>query len=218
VRRVSTSCLYILSFHLASPARLNTESAFGIVTLASLFPVLSVQLLAFALMAFRSAADVSAHSSGAEAWWERSPVKEVLLSLRAVVPLAGALFLIARVVLSRAPLTRSGSSTELQLIDSSSADYQIASSHSQEDLSSEPDGPPIDTSVNWVQIGIGFGAAQLGMILFNFGLRYGLEPLAQQVGSLLPGAYKQTAALPKSPLYSYPVEFPFHYFLSLILL
>lgn len=191
------SC-FLFNAYLASSAVTTESSAFGIVTLASLFPVLSVQILAGLLSLFRSASDVKARISTNSHWWDHSPVKELVLSLRAVVPLAAALLLIARITVANRPSAPYEASTELQLIDSHSSDIP---GESQENLNSS-----IASPVNWIQIWIGIFAAQCGMILFNLGLRYGLEPLAQQVGSLLPGAYKSVTALPESPFYSQPVH------------
>jgi hypothetical protein len=80
-------------------------SGFGIVTLASLLPVLGVLLLAFhAAGTFTpaeiAAAAVAAGQGAAEpAWYERSPGLEVILGIRAILPLVLFLLLVLKLVL-----------------------------------------------------------------------------------------------------------------------
>jgi hypothetical protein len=82
-------------------------SGFGIVTLASLFPIIGVLLLALYVAATSSPAEISAAAAAgagaaALAWYERSPVVEVILGIRAILPLVLFLFLILRLVLKQA--------------------------------------------------------------------------------------------------------------------
>ncbi|HEY5789796.1 MAG TPA: DUF1538 domain-containing protein [Gammaproteobacteria bacterium] len=80
-------------------------SGFGIVTLASLFPVLGVMLLGLALAASGDAEQVllqaqALQQAAAEpAWYERTPGAEVVGGLRAVVPLVLFLFLVLHYLL-----------------------------------------------------------------------------------------------------------------------
>ena len=79
-------------------------SGFGIVTLASLFPVIGVLLLAFYVAGTTTPAEVLAAAAagpqlGTLAWYERSPTIEVILGLRAILPLVLFLFIILRLVL-----------------------------------------------------------------------------------------------------------------------
>ena len=84
-------------------------SGFGIVTLASLFPIIGVLLLAFyvagtvtpAEIIAAAAAAAEAHSD-ALAWYARSPGVEVVLGIRAILPLVLFLFVILRLVLKEA--------------------------------------------------------------------------------------------------------------------
>jgi hypothetical protein len=86
-------------------------SGFGIVTLASLFPIIGVLLLALYVAATVTPAEVLAaaaaagSNAGALAWYERSPWVEVVLGLRAILPLVLFLFLILKLVLKE-PLPR----------------------------------------------------------------------------------------------------------------
>jgi hypothetical protein len=82
-------------------------SGFGIVTLASLFPILGVLLLtlyvsytvtpAEIIEAARQAAAVA--QAVEPAWYERSPGEEFILGVRAILPLVLFLFVVLRVVL-----------------------------------------------------------------------------------------------------------------------
>ena len=80
-------------------------SGFGIVTLASLFPIGGVLLLLLFVASTASPAELiaaAAHATslGAEpAWYERSPGLEIVLGIRAILPLVAFLFLVLSVIL-----------------------------------------------------------------------------------------------------------------------
>jgi hypothetical protein len=70
----------------------NALSGFGIVTLASLFPVLAVQLLSLYLYQTQSVdhllhAATQIASTSVLPWYEQSPVFEIIMGVRAIVPL-----------------------------------------------------------------------------------------------------------------------------------
>ncbi len=82
----------------------SSLSGFGIVTLASLFPVLGVMGLSFFVAATVTPeaileAAVAATTEGSAAWYEISPVAEIVGGIRAIVPLVLFLLLILKVVL-----------------------------------------------------------------------------------------------------------------------
>ena len=84
----------------------SSLSGFGIVTLASLFPVLGVMILAFYLAstttpeAIIAAASAAAATAGeVSAWHEQTPFAEIIGGLRAIVPLVLFLLLILKVLL-----------------------------------------------------------------------------------------------------------------------
>ncbi len=83
----------------------SSLSGFGIVTLASLFPIISVQILAVYVSLVISpeeivaAATQTAATAAPAAWHGRSPWIETLNGLRAIVPLVLFLFLVMRLVL-----------------------------------------------------------------------------------------------------------------------
>jgi len=87
----------------------SSLSGFGIVTLASLFPVLGVMLLALAAAALHTPADIlgnvaalapaAPEPGGGPAWFERTPWMETLAGIRAIVPLVVFLFVVMLAVL-----------------------------------------------------------------------------------------------------------------------
>jgi hypothetical protein len=82
-------------------------SGFGIVTLASLFPVLGVMLLAIYVASTTTPAEImeaARLAAGAvqdlqAPWYERSPGVEIVLGVRAIVPLVIFLFLVLKLIL-----------------------------------------------------------------------------------------------------------------------
>ena len=90
-------------------------SGFGIVTLASLFPIAGVLLLAFYISFTQSPAEIieaarmaSAAAGNMEtAWYQSSPGEEIILGIRAILPLVIFLYLVLRFVLHE-PLKNPG--------------------------------------------------------------------------------------------------------------
>ena len=82
-------------------------SGFGIVTLASLFPILGVMLLAIYVASTVTPAEIieaarltaSAAQDVSLPWYQRSPGAEVILGIRAIAPLVIFLFLVLKLVL-----------------------------------------------------------------------------------------------------------------------
>jgi len=83
----------------------SSLSGFGIVTLASLFPIIAVQLLAVYVSLVSTPEAIVAAAATAEAvsadpvWYGRTPWLEILGGLRAILPLVLFLFLVMRYVL-----------------------------------------------------------------------------------------------------------------------
>jgi hypothetical protein len=90
-------------------------SGFGIVTLASLFPILGVLMLSMYVSTTVSPAEVveaARHAASAvvderPAWYERSPGAEIVLGVQAILPLVIFLLLVQKVVL-REKMDRAG--------------------------------------------------------------------------------------------------------------
>ena len=83
----------------------STLSGFGIVTLASLFPIMGVMCLGLWLSSqmtpdqiIQAAASMSGAATEPQ-WFEKTPWVEVILAVRAIVPLVIFLFLVMKVVL-----------------------------------------------------------------------------------------------------------------------
>lgn len=79
----------------------NPLSGFGIVTLASLFPAMAVMLAALWLqdkVPVPPAFVAVAHET-ATRWWEMTPFQDILLALRAILPLVLLLMLVQRFIL-----------------------------------------------------------------------------------------------------------------------
>jgi hypothetical protein len=81
-------------------------SGFGIVTLASLFPILGVLLLTLFLASTTTPAEIIEAAKAASAmsvtepgWFERSPGVEIMLGVRAILPLCIFLFLVLKLIL-----------------------------------------------------------------------------------------------------------------------
>ena len=81
-------------------------SGFGIVTLASLFPILGVLLLILFIASVATPTEIIEAARAAAAasdvqlpWYERSPVEEIVLGVRAILPLCIFLFLVLKLVL-----------------------------------------------------------------------------------------------------------------------
>lgn len=145
-------------------------SGFGIVTLASLFPIIGVFCLAF-FISFTTpvdvvmAAAVEAKALAANAvpsWHEQTPGQEVILGVRAIAPLVIFLFGVLYIVLKE------------ELKNAGTVVYGIC-------------------------------LAMLGMVVFNFGLTYGLAALGDQTGGTVPGAFMEVTGLSGSPYFSYAV-------------
>jgi hypothetical protein len=84
----------------------NPLSGFGVVTLASVFPVVGVLLLAMIVATTTSPAEIIAGAAQAAAaaqavpaWYEESPGIDVILGIRAILPLVLFLFVVLRYVL-----------------------------------------------------------------------------------------------------------------------
>lgn len=140
-------------------------SGFGIVTLASILPVLGVLVLGIILSlttpvdAIQAAVAATARvQPDGFAFLSQSPWAEIRFALQAILPLIAFLVLLLRLVL-REPLQ---------------------------------DAREVIT---------GLAFCQVGMIVFNLGLTYGLAKLGAQAGSLLPAAFVALPALPGTPIY-----------------
>jgi hypothetical protein len=77
----------------------NNIPGFGLVTLASLFPIMAVLVLAIILREVAPASIAAASVAGDVSWFDAPAVQSVVLSIRAIVPLALFLLFVLYVVL-----------------------------------------------------------------------------------------------------------------------
>ena len=82
----------------------NSLSGFGIVTLASIFPIIGVMSLGIVLSLTVTPEEILAAAQGMNvvsepAWYETTPGEEIVLGIRAIIPLVLFLLLIMKVVL-----------------------------------------------------------------------------------------------------------------------
>lgn len=84
----------------------NQLSGFGIVTLASLFPILGVMCLLVYISLSTSPAEIiqaanlaAAQATTTPAWYETSPGQEIVIGFRAILPLVLFLFFVLKVIL-----------------------------------------------------------------------------------------------------------------------
>jgi hypothetical protein len=83
----------------------SSLSGFGIVTLASLFPIIAVMLLAIYVSYATSPEAIIEAARSAQivrqelGWFEKTPVTEILAGIRAIVPLVVFLFFVLKVIL-----------------------------------------------------------------------------------------------------------------------
>lgn len=280
-------------------------SGFGVVTLASVLPVTTVQLLALFTYLSVDRDHIIANSDNTvvvESAWEKSPVREVVFGLRAIMPLTLFLFFILKIVL-RSPIpstklleviranntsdepdppksnndmdpsdahseiteaTSNGTapspmitvkiptgdsdiehmgngpnSSEMVELESSDGEssaneikMEIESDLEQpvrlstdsdygysmnrmpsrrgsspnmfdEELGSKQDAKKrcIDSALTVLLMGLSF--TQVGIIVFNIGLTYGLAGLGSKVGSILPAAFEAVPGVENSPRFEY---------------
>jgi hypothetical protein len=90
----------------AAGKRGNQLSGFGIVTLASLFPIFGVMCLLVSVSFITSPAEIiqvaklaSTQAAVAPAWYEISPGQEIVLGIRAILPLVLFLFFVLKIIL-----------------------------------------------------------------------------------------------------------------------
>jgi len=152
-------------------AGLSTDdSGLGVVSLASLYPVMVVQFIPLLLLIqFSQFQPETLKELPEQFWLFESPWIEIWMAFRAVLPLSCMiLFVIVRVL--RAPLPH--------VYLSSTKEICVEESNANESTKS--------------LVYPGLVMTLTGMILFNLGLTYGLGNLGRQVGSSLPSAFSPT--------------------------
>ncbi len=234
-------------------------SGFGIVTLASIFPILSVIILSIFISMIKSTQDIinQVSEETTESWYDRSPYREAYLASRAIIPLVIFLFLViklivrtdlpainlAKVILKEnsdnAPATVEIRSDEIELLNKDDDEESNVNNNNNNNNNNNDDDdedrisrdkerlqgtiatlesvPQQDGSLSSPNGGVekktfadyglyvGIFCALFGMIIFNLGLTFGLAPLGQQSGGILPAAFIQVDDVANSPRFPYGV-------------
>jgi hypothetical protein len=168
-------------------------ASFGLVTLASLFPVVTVLSLSLMLLNEKSAEEIiESNSALVEStldWTEESPYLEIAAGLRALGPLLAFLYVVLHFLLQEdLPLVR------VSVIKSNGAEL-----------------------VKVLTVYPGLVASLFGIIIFNLGLNHGLSRLGNEGGAALPAGFMPLASVPGSPLFSFSVGFPIVLFFTFFL-
>ena len=192
----------------------SSLSGFGIVTLASLIPVLGVMMLGMALAEAIPAADIIAEASAAAtaatattpAWYELTPWTDILLGLRALIPLIAFLYLVLRVLLNERVRNRTATTYGLALCIAGMCLFNVGLSYGLVKLGGQSGGM---VPAAFMQVGMVPGsplyALAMGLtiaFLFSWILGYGatlaepaLNALGFTVENLTNGAFKKSMLL-----------------------
>eukprot|EP01105_Mastigella_eilhardi_P006293 TRINITY_DN17921_c0_g1_i1.p1 TRINITY_DN17921_c0_g1~~TRINITY_DN17921_c0_g1_i1.p1 ORF type:complete len:691 (-),score=184.92 TRINITY_DN17921_c0_g1_i1:131-2203(-) len=161
-------------------------AGFGIVTLASIFPVITVLIFSVILWLVVDKKDIIKNATaddGKKAWYEATPIYEIYLAFRAILPLVAFVFIVIKVIL-RLPLPRISFAKLLA-----------------EDSGVET--PKVRTNKYNLLLWAGILSTLLGLCLFNVGITLGLSALGSQSGVNLPALFTHIDSVPDSPLYSH---------------
>lgn len=190
----------------------SSLSGFGIVTLASLIPVLCVMLLGMVLAEtipadeIIASATAAAAGSAAPAWYQRTPWADILLGLRALVPLIAFLYAVLTLLLHETVRNRLTTFYGLALCIGGMCLFNVGLSYGLVKLGGQSGGmiPAAFMQVGLVQ-GSPLFAISLGMtvaFLFSWFLGYGatmaepaLNALGFTVENLTNGAFKKSMLL-----------------------
>lgn len=178
----------------------NPLDSFGIVTLASLYPVIFVLMLGFICDKSVSRAEIKEHArlvevrkatdAAAETLWDQSPLLEFVYASRAVVPLIALV-----IILIKCKLRENLPYIILNIKDIKFSEVGNVGENARDNRLAPPPG------CVRLHVGVGIFQAYLGLIVFNVGLRHGQGPLGDQVGAATPGLYSQVDGLEVSPVF-----------------
>jgi len=196
------------------------SSTFGIVTLASLFPIVTVQLLAFMAYFSISEEEILKSPVGESAnAADITPWREAINGVRAIAPAVIFFFVLGRFVLrQRIPQLildsvsppedlESTDDTTIELSELSPTQLHLGKEILEDiPVDDVEDGPHATAEGKRKKkirtFYVGVAAALVGMILFNYGITFGLALLGEQVGHALPGTFIHLEMVPNSPQYA----------------
>lgn len=185
----------------SSPAAAQRSlDGFGMVTLASLIPIVSVLFFTLIIFATVRKEDIAQPADGDESdsTTLEPPYREIIYGLRSFAPLC--VFLIGFTHLAlreQLPVV-----TVDDIICASTPSSASTNSRSRESKGTEAP----QASATWgdycrkrAVLAYALVSGQVGLILFNIGLYYGFSSLGSQVGELLPSMYAEVDTQPDSP-------------------
>ncbi len=187
----------------------SSLSGFGIVTLASLFPVIGVHLLAMFVAETTSVDEILAGAAtaavitGAPAWPERTPWLEMLMGVRAIVPLVLFLLVVMYLILREKICNRLATTYGISLCVLGIIIFNVGLSYGLAKLGAQSGGlvPAAFTQIAPVtesplySFGLGLVIALLFAWLLGFGATLAepaLNALGSTVENLSNGAFKKS--------------------------
>lgn len=178
----------------------NPLDSFGIVTLASLFPIICVLCLGFLCDATVDKADILKYAielaqtkaDTEETILDKSPIVETIYATRAVVPLIALVVGLIKIVM-REPLPH----VMLNIRDVKFSEVGAEQDENGVDMTIAPPEGHIR-----IHCFVGVAQAYIGLVIFNVGLRHGQGPLGDQVGAAVPGFYSKLDSVDASPAFS----------------
>merc|ERR1711871_1582849 len=194
----------------------NPLDSFGIVTLASLYPVIGVTLLGLICRAvttdeeiiaeFRAkhganCTNVGSGPSDGDSIVDQSPLAEFLYATRSVVPLLALVIgLITLYIGKPLPYIKLNvRDVEYNAIGGDDEPMSIGQETDEEATTEEVQDP----TKHYVSLHalVGVVEAYLGLMIFNIGLKYGQGPLGDLVGASVPGLYSKIDTVEDSPIF-----------------
>uniref|UniRef100_A0A7S1NQD2 DUF1538 domain-containing protein n=1 Tax=Eutreptiella gymnastica TaxID=73025 RepID=A0A7S1NQD2_9EUGL len=170
----------------------SPDQSFGVVTLASLFPVCTVLLLAIWLPQ-RSHHRAPGGDDGPGGEWPIG-IGEAVEATQSLLPLLCFVFGILKWVLKQRGLM---SSTTVRHTDHGADEDE--GTDNEKEIAGRAQGAPL------VHITKSLFCVWIGLVLFALGMEYGLSPLGDNVGAALPGLFTFSRSVHGSPVYSHTV-------------
>jgi len=191
----------------------NPLDSFGIVTLASLYPVISVTILglicrwtvtdAEIMEEYRSrygnTTYVSSGPGGGDGILEQSPLAEFLYATRSIVPLLGLIIGLIWFKIGK-PLPYIKLNVRDVEYNTIGGDDEPMTLGGDEEEAKEVEVDPTKHYVSLHAL-VGVMQAYLGLVVFNLGLKYGQGPLGDLVGASVPGLYSEIDSVDASPIF-----------------
>jgi hypothetical protein len=183
-------------------------SGFGVVTLASLYPVLAVESLGVIVSLVKTDDEVleavqklQVHNE--VSWYSESPFREAIFAIRAIAPLVTFVGIVLKLILKE-PWPKITLKEILTGRIGQTPDEETPNETPKGTGEENNDGLGAIREPKWKYtiFFAGLCCAQFGMIVFNLGLTFGLSALGNQAGEILPAAYLEVKGEEDSPFFS----------------